>query len=478
MFIDDTEYLQHYGTPRRSGRYPWGSGGDAPRNSRDFLSMVDSLKKKGLSEKEISEGFAISMVELRAAKSVATAEKKAADTAAAQRFKDKGMANSAIGERLGVSEATVRNLLAPGAAHKADVLAATVSLLKDQVDSGHYIDVGKGTENYLNVSPERLKVALAVMKQDGYEVITNIPVNQPGTGNTTKMKVLAEPGTTWGDVVKNKGNIRQFNEHLDETGASRLGIIAPKVLNPNRVDIVYASDGGSHADGVMYVRPGVEDVSLGGSRYAQVRVQVGKDRYLKGMAMYKDDLPEGIDVQFNTTINTTYTKFYRFFCSPPLASDQTVGGGNATLNVADSHDASSQNHWIDGINLYVWRPSTGALVGTLKDAGNLGGSEPTANDSIQVTHITGITTSAVNGLAGDVIICEIWADTFVEANRSNANHRFYYDGTTENTTENAVVSNHASYIELAEDLVFEGEGGGKGFPFQPPMRGFIHMLVR
>lgn len=300
MFIDDTEYLQHYGTPRRSGRYPWGSGGDAPRNSRDFLSMVDSLKKKGLSEKEISEGFAISMVELRAAKSVATAEKKAADTAAAQRFKDKGMANSAIGERLGVSEATVRNLLAPGAAHKADVLAATVSLLKDQVDSGHYIDVGKGTENYLNVSPERLKVALAVMKQDGYEVITNIPVNQPGTGNTTKMKVLAEPGTTWGDVVKNKGNIRQFNEHLDETGASRLGIIAPKVLNPNRVDIVYASDGGSHADGVMYVRPGVEDVSLGGSRYAQVRVQVGKDRYLKGMAMYKDDLPEGIDVQFNT----------------------------------------------------------------------------------------------------------------------------------------------------------------------------------
>lgn len=185
-----------------------------------------------------------------------------------------------------------------------------------------------------------------------------------------------------------------------------------------------------------------------------------------------------VDVQFNTTINTAYTKFYRFFCSPPLASDQTVGGGNATLNVADSHDASSQNHWIDGINLYVWRPSTGALVGKIKDAVNLGGSEPTANDSIQVTHITGITTSAVNGLAGDVIICEIWAETFVEANRSNANHRFYYDGTTENTTENAVVSNHASYIELAEDLVFEGEGGGKGFPFQPPMRGFIHMLVR
>ena len=185
-----------------------------------------------------------------------------------------------------------------------------------------------------------------------------------------------------------------------------------------------------------------------------------------------------VDIQFGSTINTTYNNFYRFFCSPPLASDQTVGGGAMTLNVADSQDASNQNHWIDSVNLYVWRPSTGALVGTLKDAVNLGGTEPTAVDSIQVTHITGITTSAVSALAADVIICEIWAQSFVEGNRTGANHRFYYDGTTENTTENAVVSNHASFIELAEDLVFEGEGGGKGFPFQPPMRGFIHMLVR
>ena len=179
---------------------------------------------------------------------------------------------------------------------------------------------------------------------------------------------------------------------------------------------------------------------------------------------------------FSTANNTTYNTFHRFFCSPPLASDQTVGGGTVVLNVADYQGGSSTNHWIDSINLYVWRPSTGAVVGTLKDAVNLGGTEP-APSTIQVTHITGITTTAVSALAGDVIICEIWANWFNETN-GNKTGRFYYDGTTENTTENAVVPNHASYIELAEDLVFEGEGGGKGFPFQPPMRGFIHMLVR
>ena len=56
---------------------------------------------------------------------------------------------------------------------------------------------------------------------------------------------------------------------------------------------------------MMFIRPGVPDVSLGNAKYAQVRIQVGNDHYLKGMAIYKDDLPKGIDILFNTNKEST-----------------------------------------------------------------------------------------------------------------------------------------------------------------------------
>lgn len=166
-----------------------------------------------------------------------------------------------------------------------------------------------------------------------------------------------------------------------------------------------------------------------------------------------------VQVTHDNTINTRYRHFYRFFCSTPLSGAQTVGGGTATVNLADEFDAVNINHWAgQRVCVYVWRPSTGAIVGTLFDGITSGGEEPTASNSEQVTIVT-FSTSAISAAGGDVVICEVWSDHFVGGNRVNADTFFYYDGTTENTTENAVVSNHASYIELAETLVFEGEGG-------------------
>ena len=42
------EILMHYGMPRRSGRYPWGSGDNPYQHSGDFLSRVDELKSLGM----------------------------------------------------------------------------------------------------------------------------------------------------------------------------------------------------------------------------------------------------------------------------------------------------------------------------------------------------------------------------------------------------------------------------------------------
>src|SRR5690606_19993621 len=79
-----------------------------------------------------------------------------------------------------------------------------------------------------------------------------------------------------------------------------LNIEPPKSIDPKRIEVRYAEDGGADMDGVIQVRRGVDDVSLGGAKYAQVRIAVGDTHYLKGMAMYTDDLPDGVDLRFNT----------------------------------------------------------------------------------------------------------------------------------------------------------------------------------
>lgn len=177
-------------------------------------------------------------------------------------------------------------------------------------------------------------------------------------------------------------------------------------------------------------------------------------------------------VNITTSASTNIrSNFLRTFCSPPLQGTQVVGGGNIILNTADQESNTSANFWVNALNIYVWRPSTGVRVGTIRDAGgtSLGGSEPTAANSMQVTHITGITTSAVTAQNGDVIIAEIWTRT-TQSNATAYTCIFQYDGTTVNTTENAVVTNHASFVELTENLVF-GTGAVSIDPFG--MMGFF-----
>ena len=40
---DGSKSLAHYGIPRRSGRYPWGSGEDPYQHSKDFLGRVEEM---------------------------------------------------------------------------------------------------------------------------------------------------------------------------------------------------------------------------------------------------------------------------------------------------------------------------------------------------------------------------------------------------------------------------------------------------
>lgn len=312
MEMTEDEYLAHYGVLRKSGRYPWGSGETQSIRNRTFLDMVADLKKQGLSETEICKGFDIrdpvtgevtekfSTTTLRAAKTIAKNQQKQEQIHTAEKLRAKGLSHKAIGEKLGgLNESSVRALLAPGAKDKADRLTTTANMLKERVGDNNFIDVGKGTHHQIGVSDTMIKNAVAVLKEEGYAVHT-VPIEQLGTGKKTNTKVLAPPGTDWIDVKRGQDRIEQINRYSEDGGRSILGIYPPKSIHPKRVDVRYHEDGGSEADGVIFVRPGVKDVSLGGASYAQVRISVGPKHYLKGMAMYKDDLPEGIDLQFNT----------------------------------------------------------------------------------------------------------------------------------------------------------------------------------
>lgn len=317
MIIDEDEHLAHYGILRRSGRYPWGSSSSENVRNRSFLETVDGLKKQGYTEVQISESFGIKTTQLRAAKTIAKNQQKQSQINMARRLSDKGNSNSAIARRMDLNESSVRALLSSGAAEKASILTSTSNMLKSEVSDKKYLDVGKGVENHLGISKEKLAAAVAILKEDGYEV-HYLKVKQLGTGNETSIKVLVAPGTPYTETSQNRDKLGQIAKFSDDHGRNFYGTQEPISINPNRVDVTYGPDGGAQADGVIYVRRGVDDVSLGGSRYAQVRVKVGDSHYLKGMAMYKDDLPDGVDLVFNTNKSNTGNKLKAM---KPLSDD-------------------------------------------------------------------------------------------------------------------------------------------------------------
>lgn len=297
--IKDDE-LMHYGILRKSGRYPWGSGKTPHQRNTTFLSTIDDLRKKGMSELDIAKSFGISTTELRNARSRAKDEVRSAQISQAEKLKAKGYSNVAIGQRMGLNESSVRSLLAPGAKEKRDITTTVANVLKEKVNETSYLDIGAGTENYAGISKVRLGTAVAMLKDEGYQVMY-VKVPQLGTkGQYTSVKVLVPKGTTYSDVIKNQDRIKPFDMKSDDNGRNFYGLRAPTNFDSKRLMINYSDDGGQLKDGIIELRPGVNDLSLGNARYAQVRIAVDGTHYLKGMAVYANDLPDGVDIRFNT----------------------------------------------------------------------------------------------------------------------------------------------------------------------------------
>lgn len=346
MIVEETDYLKHYGILRKSGRYPWGSGGTQSARNRTFLDTVDNMRKDGLSNTEIARGFGITRKQLDAAKTIALNEQRQAKINMAQRLRDKGNGYSAIARRMKINESSVRALLADGVQARADILKATSNMLKDHVDKKGFLDVGSGVENQIGVSRTKLDTALAVLQEQGY-VVHKVKLPQPTTDHLTEFKVLAKPGTTQKDVFLNRKDIKQVTDFTEDHGRSYLGIHPPLSVSARRVDIRYADQGGKEADGVIYVRPGVKDLNMGESRYAQVRIAIEGTHYLKGMAVYKDDLPTGVDLQFNTNKHNTGSKYDAM----KKLKDDPENPFGATIRQIIKKDANGKEHNTSAMNI-------------------------------------------------------------------------------------------------------------------------------
>lgn len=313
-YIPD-DVLMHYGIPRRSGRYPYGSGEDPyQHDSRDFLGRVDELRKQNFTftdedgktysgDTAIAKSMGLSTTQFRTEISLAKDERRMLDVAKAKSLRDDGLGATEIGKEMGVNESTVRSWLNSESESRMKQAKNTADYIRDQIEKKGMIDIGTGVERELNISKEKLNEALYILEREGYPIYKGGIPQATNPGQQTNQKVICPKGTEHKEIYQ-FDKIHALNEdnYISRDGGDTFEkkFHYPASMDSKRLMIRYNEDGGIEKDGVVELRRNVDDLSLGNSRYSQVRILVDGTHYIKGMAVYSDNMPDGVDVVFNT----------------------------------------------------------------------------------------------------------------------------------------------------------------------------------
>ena len=312
---ENEEYLEHYGIKRRSGRYPYGSGDDPYQHEGTLAGRVKLMKQDGMSETDIAKALNIvdstgkpSATILRAQLSIEKDDLRIEQVKKAESLREKGLSLQKIAEEMGFkNDSSVRTLLDPVRKERNLKSKETADFLKEKVKEKGLLDVGKDVNIELNVSKEMLDQALVRLQNEGYQVFSGRIDQITNPGRKTTMKVLGPPGTKHKDIF-NPDEVHSVQDYISRDGGQTFEkkFTYPKSMDSKRLMIRYADDVGPDGvkgiqkDGVIELRRGVQDLDLGGSHYSQVRILVDDNKYLKGMAVYSDNMPDGVDVIFNT----------------------------------------------------------------------------------------------------------------------------------------------------------------------------------
>lgn len=306
MDLVEEDILMHYGVKRRSGRYPWGSGDNPYQHGGDFLARVEELQRLGKTEKQIADELHLSTTDLRMQVRVAKHERRALQADRARSLREDGKTLDEIASILGyANDSSVRALLNENTSANKNKAQATAEILKKELAEKGAIDVGTGVERQLGVSTGVLQEALFILETEGYNRYgVGVPqVNDPKKRTITP--VISVPEIDQREVYQNLDLVKSVGDyHSTDGGESWDKREYPASIDSSRVKILYGDEGGALKDGVIEIRRGVADLDLGDSHYAQVRILVDGTHYLKGMAMYSDDMPDGADIVFNTNKHT------------------------------------------------------------------------------------------------------------------------------------------------------------------------------
>lgn len=323
-----------------SGRYEFGSGNRPHQHDWDLKSRYEKLHALGSTPAEIAAQLGFyqyhpdgsiktdkdgnplgSTTKLRAEMTLATAGVKADEYAEVSYYINsinpatgKNYTQTEIGRIIGRNESSVRSILATGEAGKKNKVQQVADKLREEASKKKYLDVTAGSELYLGCSTERLNSALELLKKEGYTVEIARLNQVSNKQQQTTFKVLCAPGVE-GNIQRHMSDVQILDDpdptdHNNDMNKAQIFSGDPPEIALSRVQIRYDEQGGTRRDGQIEIRAvrdengklvaASPDLSLGNAQYAQIRIGVEGDRYIKGMAVYNEDLPEGVDIRVNS----------------------------------------------------------------------------------------------------------------------------------------------------------------------------------
>ena len=327
--------LFHSGTPQEfdfdpngSGRYRQGSGDNPNQHfSGDrFFVTLNKLRSQGMGQPEIAKTMGYkSTGELRAAISINKEKREAIFYSSYDSLKEKHpeMNRTQLAKELGVPESTLRAKLKAREENKKELSLALADNLQKIADESVAVDVGKGAEHQLGCSNEKKKAALQILEQKGYKIDNFRFRQQTNPNQIIEYKVLHRPDVSYDYIYKHRDAIRPIKEKgsfSDDGDTMNPPFRYPESMDKKRLAVRFSDGSVANADGTVYsglskderksgtakdglieVRKGCKDLYFGtGVNYCQARILVDGSHYIKGMAVYSDNLPDGVDVLFNT----------------------------------------------------------------------------------------------------------------------------------------------------------------------------------
>lgn len=292
--------IKHYGIKRRSGRYPYGSGKNPYQDENGILFRDSELRKQGYSEKEIAEKLGMSIKRLREEKSIENHRRNQVLADAVDSMTKRGDTIDQIAKALDISPRTVSNIKNRVNNDEVKRNDNIKQAIKEQLAENPYLDISEGIERQLGISRYKFQTIVRELRAEEGLYEHTLYLNRLDDPNNQLTVRVLTPEEDFKTVHRSYDQIGNFERISEDGGRTMRNITDPVPVDPKRVSVVFDEDGGSNKDGLIELRRGVDDLDMGEARYAQVRIQVGDKNYLKGMAVYADDLPPGIDIRFNT----------------------------------------------------------------------------------------------------------------------------------------------------------------------------------